>query len=323
MTAPTETESPADAEAPAGGPRATGAPDARIILSFDVEEHDRIEAASALPIDPALRAHYRERLGPPTAWLLDELARLEIRATFFVVGQIAEHDPGLVRAIHRAGHEVASHSHAHRRAHALTPAEFREDVRRSRDALEQVTGEAVVGFRAPTFSVVRRTAWAVDELAELGLLYDSSVYPVRHDRYGVPGAPRAPFLARGPRREILEIPPATLRLPGVNLPVGGGGYFRLLPLALMELALRRARRLSPPVAMLYFHPWEFDPDQRRLPLPRPSRFRTYVGIARSRDRLAALLARHRFARAADVAAELQHRRHALPSFGLAGGPHPD
>src|SRR5207248_1508972 len=212
-------------------------------------------------------------------WLLDELARRDIRATFFVVGQIARDNPALVRAIHRAGHEVGSHSWGHRRVHTQTPRSFREDVRQSKDALEQVTGQAVVGYRAPTFSVVRQTAWALDVLAELGLAYDSSVYPVRHDRYGVPGAPRVPFLARGERHAILEIPPATWRVLGANVPTGGGGYFRLFPLWLMERALRQvARTCQPAVAMLYFHPWEFDPGQPRLPLGLLSRFRTYVGL---------------------------------------------
>src|SRR6185437_13345643 len=127
----------------------------------------------------------------------------------------------------QAGHEVASHSWDHQRVHNFTPATFRADVRRSKDALEQVTGEEVVGFRAPTFSIVRPTLWAIDELAELGMRYDSSIYPVRHDRYGMPDAPRWPFLARGETRTLLELPPATWRVLGMNLAVGGGGYFRL------------------------------------------------------------------------------------------------
>jgi polysaccharide deacetylase family protein (PEP-CTERM system associated) len=201
----------------------------------------------------------------------------------------------------------------------MSPAAFREDVRRSKDALEQAAGDAVVGYRAPTFSVVKRTAWALDVLGELGLLYDSSIFPVRHDRYGVPRAPRVPFLARGDGGAILEFPPATLRMLGNNLPVGGGGYFRLLPPAAIGHALAQVRRDGrPAVATLYFHPWEFDPDQPRLPLGRLSRFRTYVGIGRSRARLEALLARHRFARAVDVARRLDAIRHDLPCFRVAG-----
>jgi polysaccharide deacetylase family protein (PEP-CTERM system associated) len=310
MTFPAEANPVADSP-----PSTTGA--LETILSFDVEEHYRIEAAAGLEVSPAQKAHYAARLEPSTRWILDELARHDIKATFFIVGQIARDNPELVRAIHRSGHEVASHSWAHLRIHSLTPESFRDDMHQSKDALEQVTGEAVVGFRAPTFSIVRQTAWALDVLAEMGLRYDSSIYPVRHDRYGVPGAPRAPFLARGETSEILELPPMTLRILGANLPVGGGGYFRLLPLFLMERGLRQVERdCRPAVAMLYFHPWEFDPEQDRLPLKQLSKFRTYVGINKSRDRLATLLARHRFTRAIDVARRLDGQRQALPSFGL-------
>jgi polysaccharide deacetylase family protein (PEP-CTERM system associated) len=292
----------------------------QIVLSFDVEEHFRIEAAAGLTVAPALKTHYCDRLDISTRWLLDELARYDIRATFFVVGEIARHNPALVRALHRAGHEVASHSWSHRRAHSLTPQQFREDVRQSKDILEQVTGEAVVGYRAPTFSIVRETAWALDVLAELEMAYDSSIYPVRHDRYGVPHAPRAPFLAKGHSHAILEVPPATLRWLGMNIPTGGGGYFRLLPLFMMERTIRQVeRRCLPSVTMLYFHPWEFDPEQERLPLGRLNRFRTYVGIKRSRKRLATLLARHRFARAVDVAKQLDSQLDALPCFDLVAG----
>ena len=149
--------------------------------------------------------------------------------------------------------------------------------------IESTCFRAMLGFRAPTFSVVAETAWAVDVLAEMDFSYDSSIYPVWHDRYGVPEAPRGPFRVRGHEHELLELPPATLRVLGTNIPVGGGGYFRLLPLFLMRKALEQVKQTcEPPVSVLYFHPWEFDPRQRRLPLGRLSAFRTYVGIARSR-----------------------------------------
>jgi polysaccharide deacetylase family protein (PEP-CTERM system associated) len=288
----------------------------RVILSFDVEEHYRIEAAAGLRVSPEQKAHYARRLDISTRWLLDQLAARDIRATFFVVGQIARQDPRLVQAIHNAGHEVASHGWDHQRVHNLTPSAFAEDIRRSKDALEQATGERVVGYRAPTFSIVHQTAWAIDVLVEQGIEYDSSVYPVRHDRYGIPLAPRAPFRASGLKHTILEIPPATLRLLGVNVPVGGGGYFRLLPLFVLERALRQVRGdCDPPVAMLYFHPWEFDPEQARLPLRRMRWFRTYVGISRSRARLGLLLGHYEFTRAVDVAQQLELS--ALPSFAIA------
>jgi polysaccharide deacetylase family protein (PEP-CTERM system associated) len=314
ITPPTDAASPhrdaTEVPRPDDGPQ--------VILSFDVEEHHRIEAAAGLVIDPALRAHYAERMDVSTRWLLDQLGERGIRATFFIVGDIALSNPDLVRAVHRAGHEVGSHGWDHRRVHHFTPETFRDDLRRSKDALEQVTGEAVLGYRAPTFSVVRQTAWALDVLAESGLLYDSSIYPVRHDRYGVADAPRAPFVARGPEREILELPPATWRMVNQNVPTGGGGYFRLLPLVVMRRAIEQiGRECRPAVAMLYFHPWEFDPEQERLPLPALRRWRTYVGVSRTRARLAALLGDRRFVRAADVARRLSGELATLPRFALS------
>jgi polysaccharide deacetylase family protein (PEP-CTERM system associated) len=291
----------------------------RAVLSFDVEEHWRIEAAAGLTVPEDDKHYYAGRVAEPTLWALDQLARHGQKATFYIVGQLARAQPDLVRAIHAAGHEVASHGWDHRRVLAMTPDEFRQDIRQSKDALEQITGEAVAGYRAPTFSVVRRTAWALDVLAEEGLRYDSSIYPVRHDRYGVPDAPRGPFLARGERHALLELPPARLDMLGLRLPMGGGGYFRLLPLFLLEQAVVQVLRAGrPPVAVLYFHPWEFDPGQARLPLGRVSRFRTYVGMSRSRPRLVALLRRFRFTRAIDVVEELEVHRDELPSFDIAG-----
>jgi polysaccharide deacetylase family protein (PEP-CTERM system associated) len=290
---------------------------AQTILSFDVEEHYRIEAAARLRLHPEQRTHYDARVEPATYWILEQLAAADVLATFFIVGQIAETHPALVRAIHEAGHEVASHGWDHRRVLTMTPATFREDIRRSVDALAQVTGHAVLGYRAPTFSILPQTRWALDVLAEEGMAYDSSIYPVRHDRYGVPQAPRFPFLARGAQHTILELPPATLRLLSLQLAMGGGGHFRLWPLCFTEWAMRQShQQFRPPVAMLYFHPWEFDPEQERLPLGRLSRFRTYVGIRRTRGRLQALLQKYSFARAIDVAERLDALRHLLPCYTL-------
>jgi polysaccharide deacetylase family protein (PEP-CTERM system associated) len=282
-----------------------------------VEEHFRIEAAAGLAIEPSLRAEYGRRVDDSTRWLLDQLAEFGIRATFYVVGELARQHAPLVRAMARAGHEVGSHSWDHQLVHNLTPATFREDLRKSKDLLEQITGQPVFGYRAPTFSVVRQTAWAIDVLVESGFAYDSSIYPIWHDRYGVPRAPRAPFRVKGATHEILELPPVTLRLLGMKLPVGGGGYFRLLPLFFLKWGLRQVeRKCDPAVAMLYFHPWEFDPDQPRLPLGRLKRFRTYVGLSRTRSRLRSLLTGRRFARAIDVAKRLDPLLRTLPGFDL-------
>src|SRR6516162_5078809 len=187
-----------------------------IALSFDVEEHFRIEAAAQVPCSGELRDQYAARMDESTRWLLDLLARRQVLATFFVVGEIARSHPELIRAMIEGGHEVASHSWDHRRVHHFNPQSFREDVRTSKDALEQASGAAVAGFRAPTFSIMHETSWAIDVLAELGMRYDSSIFPVRHDRYGVPDAPRTPFLVRGTNSELLELPPVTTRLLNMN-----------------------------------------------------------------------------------------------------------
>lgn len=290
-------------------------PSAAYVASFDVEEHHRIEAAVGLAVTPELQAEYGQRMEVSTRRLLDQLAAAGAKATFFVVGEIGRTHPALIRAMCDAGHEVGSHSWDHCRVHRFTPASFREDLLRSKDVLEQATGAEVSGFRAPTFSIVRETGWAVDVLAECGFAYDSSVFPVRHDRYGIPDAPRGPFRAVGREREILELPLVTYRVAGFNLPVAGGGYFRLFPLAVMRAGLRQVAQADPPaVGMLYFHPWEFDPDQPRLPLKRLSRWRTYVGIGRTTRRLAALLAGYTFRRAIDVAREIEKSGVELPRF---------
>ena len=291
------------------------------VASFDVEEHYRIEAAQGLNCPAEAKAEYARRMETATRHLLGHLAAAGVKATFYVVGEIARTHPGLVRDIHGAGHEVGSHSWDHRRVHQFTPETFRDDLLRSKEALEDVTGEAVVGFRAPTFSVVRQTGWAVDVLAECGFEYDSSIFPVRHDRYGIPDAPRGPFLAVGRDREILELPPLTYRVMGFNMPVAGGGYFRLFPLMAMRAGLRQAARgataEAPAVSMLYFHPWEFDPEQPRLPLRRVSRWRTYVGMGRTTGRLKSLLRGRTFTRAIDAARAIRAGGAELPRFKVA------
>ena len=287
------------------------------VVSFDVEEHHRIEAAAGLTIPDARKSEYGQRMECCTRRLLDLLAATGVKATFYVVGEIAHSRPRLVRDLAEAGHEVGSHGWDHRRVHRFTPDTFREDLLRSKGALEQVTGERVCGFRAPTFSVVRETGWALDVLAECGFEYDSSIFPVRHDRYGVPDAPRGPFLAVGTEREILELPLLTYRVAGLNLPVAGGGYFRLFPSGFMRAGLRQAARAAPPsLGMLYFHPWEFDPDQPRLPLKPLARWRTYVGVGRTTARLTRLLGAYPFRRAMDVVREIRTSGVDLPRFRI-------
>lgn len=293
------------------------------VLSFDVEEHDRIEAAANTAVSPELQAHCRARLTPATQWLLDELDRYDGKATFFIVGQIAVHTPGLIRLIHSRGHEVASHGWDHRRVSTMSPAQFRADVRQTKDALEQLTGQPVVGYRAPTFSIGRTNPWAIDVLAESGVIYDSSIFPVRHDRYGTPMAPRTPFHVQGENARLWELPPATWRFLGMNAPMGGGGYFRLFPLWCTKQAVRQANRIdeSNP-AMLYFHPWEFDTEQQQLPLSRLNRVRTYIGRARGKDRLQKIMQQCRTLTAAQLVNRLNQSK-ATPSTFRLGDKRPE
>ncbi len=286
-----------------------------VCFTFDIEEHHRIEAAADCKCSQETQAEYARRMEVSTRWLLETLAEFKARSTFFIVGQIATTHPKLVRDIAEAGHEVACHSWDHQRVHRLSQDQFRLDVRKAKSELEHACGRPVVGYRAPTFSITRETAWAIDVLAEAGMRYDSSVFPVHHDRYGIPAAPRVPFLATGTERSLLEFPPVTYSLLGKNLPAAGGGYFRLYPPAMIRAAVRQVLRDPLGLPVLYFHPWEFDPDQPRLPLGRTSRFRTYVGMNRTKARLRDLLGRYNSRPMIEMVETWQAK--SLPSFNLS------
>ncbi|HET6430268.1 MAG TPA: polysaccharide deacetylase family protein, partial [Phycisphaerae bacterium] len=217
--------------------------------------------------------------------------------------------------IARAGHEIASHGMDHRRIHRLGPAGLRRDLRTSRCVLEDLTGRPVIGYRAPTFSLTHETAWAIDVLVEAGCEYDCSVFPIHHDRYGVPDAPPEPHVAVGPGGgEILEIPPLTMRAMGVNWPVGGGGYFRLLPRWVIHAAVRGAHRRGQD-AMVYLHPWELDPRQPVLNMPPLARWRHRVNLRGTADKLRELLRRFRFVSVADCLASLKERTRRVHRYG--------
>jgi polysaccharide deacetylase family protein (PEP-CTERM system associated) len=270
-------------------------------LTFDVEDYFQVEAFRGL-VRPDDWTRYPSRVAANTHRLLDLLETREVRATFFVLGWVAERDPALVRAIHARGHEVACHSHAHLPIHTLSRAAFVEDTRRARAAIEDAIGARIDGYRAPTFSIVRSTLWALEILAEQGFTYDSSVFPIRHDRYGIPDAPRFPYrIPFGGAAEIAEFPMTTFAVAGQNVPIAGGGYFRLAPYSFIRHALRSVNEQARP-AIVYLHPWELDPDQPRLPVGALTRFRHYVNLDRARAKLERLLGDFRFAPAADVLA---------------------
>jgi len=223
-----------------------------------------------------------------TERILDMFGEHQARATFFTLGWVAERYPALVRRIVDDGHELSSHGCLHIRANRQTPAEFRDDVERSKKMLEDVSGKSVVGYRAASYSIGAGNLWAQDVLAEAGYLYSSSIYPIKHDHYGMPEAPR--FAHRRVGGGILEIPISTVRIMNRNFPSGGGGYFRLLPYVLSRWAMRRINAGDGQSCVFYFHPWEIDPDQPRQDgLSRKTRFRHYLNLDRMEGRLRRLL----------------------------------
>lgn len=234
-----------------------------------------------------------------TQRLLALLDRHQVRGTFFVLGWVAERFPELVREIHGNGHELGSHSYWHRLVYSQSPEEFRQDLRASRAAIEDITGEALVAYRAPTFSITPRSVWALEILVEEGFQVDSSIVPARHDRYGMPGAPRGIHRIATASGNLWEYPPSVLRVARVSVPIGGGGYFRAYPSLLTSSGLK-LRRLAGPL-MFYIHPWEIDPDQPRLQAGTwLSRRRHYVGLARTEKKLEALLRTFAFTTVRDV-----------------------
>jgi len=263
-------------------------------LSVDLEDYFHVEAfASRIP--RSQWSLFTSRVRHNTARVLELLERNRCRATFFVLGWVAEREPALIREIAQAGHELACHSHLHRLLYRLSPSEFRDDLRRSRAAIEDVGGAKVVGFRAPTFSVTRKSLWALEILAEEGFQYDASIFPIRHDRYGIPGASRWVHQRSLPSgQSIWEIPPSTVRLGRINLPFGGGGYLRLLPMSFTRWAIEAVHRREGQPVMIYFHPWELDPYQPRLPGDWKSRLRHYRGLAKTEERLQEILSRGTF-----------------------------
>ena len=221
--------------------------------------------------------------------LLEILAAADVSATFFVLGWVAERHPDLVPRLVAAGHEVASHGYAHEMITQQTPEEFERDLARSLEILRGQSAQPVTGYRAPSFSVVRDTLWAFDIMIEQGIEYDSSIYPVHHDRYGIPEAPRQPYrVARRGDRELWELPPPTLRMGNKNLPVAGGGYLRLFPYVVTSFALRRLNAAGIP-GIVYTHPWEFDARQPRVSLPLLKKLRHYTNVAGNESKFIRLL----------------------------------
>lgn len=271
-------------------------------LSIDVEDYFQVEAfAGAIP-----RADWDvwpRRVEANTHHLLDRMAAHGARATFFTLGWVAERHPALIRRIVAEGHELASHGHWHERVSTLTPETFRADLERARCVLEDTGGVRVIGYRAPTFSIGAANRWAWSVLAETGHRYSSSVFPIDHDLYGDPAAPRTPF--RPEATGIWEIPLTTARLGRRNLPCAGGGYFRLFPYAAYRFAVRNLRGDAPSPAVFYTHPWELDPEQPVVEgVSSRARFRHRVNLHRMKPRFERLLADFRWERIDRVFADI-------------------
>lgn len=271
-------------------------PPIRIVngLTVDVEDYFHAEALAGA-VSREEWDSLESRVERNTRRVLEVLDRHQVLATFFILGWVAHRYPGVVREIQAAGHELGCHSYWHRLIYRLTPEEFRTDTLQAKQAIEDAAGKAVLGYRAPTFSVVRRSFWALDILAELGFQYDSSIFPIRHDHYGIPDYSRFPCRHQsknGP--SLTELPLSTFTLMGSNFPFGGGGYLRILPLCYTHFGFRRVNRAGMPV-VVYFHPWELDPEHPRLGLGPRARFRHYTNLDKMKTRLGELLCTYAFA----------------------------
>jgi len=261
-------------------------------LTFDIEEHFQVSRFDS----PIRRRHwgaFESRVTANTCKVLDLLARYETKATFFVLGWVAERHPGLIKQIAACGHEIASHGYMHELVTAQTPELFRADVRQAKLVLEDLTGSPVQGYRAPGFTITRETLWALPILAEEGYTYDSSVVPIRHDHCGLPGSDPWHHLKQTSSGPIWEVPPSTVNLGGVRVPIAGGSYFRLLPFSALCGLMRRVEQKGRPLVM-YFHPWELDPHQPHMEGPFLSRMFHYMNLDKMEFRISTLMNAFRF-----------------------------
>ena len=261
-------------------------------FSVDVEDYFQVNAFERA-IPRASWGSFEPRVERNTRRLLDLCAEYGVRGTFFTLGWVAERWPGLVREIRDAGHELGTHGQDHRRVTTLNPREFREDVRRSKRTIEDVAGVEVIGYRAPNYSIVRETLWAVDVLSEEGFRYDSSIFPIRHDHYGIPDFPRFPRPVRN-GSPLQEFPISTVRFAGMNLPFVGGGYLRQFPMQFIRWGMRHLNQRERRPAIVYVHPWELDPEQPVQPVGVLTRLRHYRNLDRTEDRLATLFSEYAF-----------------------------
>ncbi len=278
----------------------------RNALTIDVEDYFHVSAFER-SIERTQWEHLPQRALRNTDRVLAILEYWGLRGTFFILGWVAKRHPGLVRRIAAAGHEVACHGYSHQRITTMTPETFERDVTKARKLLQDLSGQPVNGYRAPSYTITGKTLWALDKLIDAGFTYDSSIFPIQHDIYGMPGAKRFPHTIMREKGSIMEFPPTTLslKLSGrqINLPVAGGGYLRLLPAKWISAAFRRLNGQGRP-CMLYFHPWEIDPQQPRIKAPFKSRLRHYLNLETTEAKLRHLFTTHSFVSMSAVLAGL-------------------
>lgn len=259
-------------------------------MTVDVEDYFHVAALSKV-IQPSAWEHWPSTVERNTRRLIDLFDEHSIKATFFVLGWVAERYPELIREIADKGHEIASHGYSHQLVYKQTPQQFRAETQKSKQLLEDLTQRPVLGYRAASYSITRQSLWALDILGELGFTWDSSIFPVYHDRYGIPDSPTTPYrVLTNSGHELLEFPLTTAKLFGYTMPAAGGGYFRLYPYVLSRMLFRRATRANTSPAIFYLHPWEIDPDQPRVQgASLLSRFRHYNNLDKCLPRLQRLL----------------------------------
>ena len=289
----------------------------RNALTIDLEEYFHPTEVNPF-VDPADWPSLPSRIERQTHQILDILRSRNTRATFFVLGWLAERHPRVVRSISEAGHEIACHSFAHRLVYRLSPAEFRRDTERAAAAIADAVGAAPRIYRAPSYSITRDSMWALEVLVECGFTHDSSIYPIAHDRYGIPGAPRHAHIIETASGPITEVPAATAKLAnGRVIPIGGGGYLRLLPYCYTAAGIRRVNFVERMPVCIYFHPWEIDAGVPRLATGMISRARTYTGLRRMAGKLERLLSDFYFADFSEVYRDAVQPPQAAGSFAGA------
>jgi polysaccharide deacetylase family protein (PEP-CTERM system associated) len=257
-------------------------------MTVDVEDYFQVSVFEGIAPRPVWD-RFESRVCANTERLLALFAESGVKATFFILGWIGERHPGLVRRISDCGHEIASHGYAHRLVYDLTKTAFRDDARRAKGILEAASGTPVVGYRAPSYSITPRSLWALDILIEEGFRYDASIFPIHHDRYGIPVSPRHPYVINRSGGSLIEAPASTVGTRLLNLPIGGGGYFRLLPYAWTRWGVNYINTTEKRPCIFYLHPWEIDPDQPRLQCSWLGRLRHYRNLDQTEPRLRRLL----------------------------------